>query len=225
MFKKKECERCRRKFDEKYSYCPYCGHKNDSNDDEDWGMLGRNDFMPSMNEIKLPIGFNALFNSILRNLSKEFDEQLNKNYFQTDEKPKKIKREGVSISISTFGDGPPKIKVTQLGKKSRLELQDGTKEKIKPNTFTKEKIKKFASLKREEPKTDIRRLSNKVIYELEMPGVKSMDDISIVKLENSIEIKAISKNKAYSKIIPINLPIKNYVLSEGKLILELGIKN
>lgn len=226
MFKKKECERCRRKFDEKYSYCPYCGHKRYSNEEEeDWGMLGRNDFMPSMNEIRLPMGFNALFNSILRNLNKEFNEQLNKNYFQTDEKPKKTKREGVSISISTFGDGPPKIKVTQLGEKPRLEVRDEIKEKIKQNTFTKEKIKKFANLKREEPKTNIRRLSNKVIYELEMPGVKTMDDISIIKLENSIEIKALSRNKAYAKIIPINLPITNYVLSEGRLILELGIKN
>ncbi len=138
--------------------------------------------------------------------------------------PKKIKKEGISISISTFGDGPPKIKVTQLGNKPKLEVQE-EKEKLKPNTFTKERIKKFTSLKKEEPQTNIRRLSNKVIYELEMPGVKSIDDISIIKLENSIEIKAVSKNKAYVKIIPINLPITDYGLSEGKLILELGVKN
>jgi HSP20 family molecular chaperone IbpA len=83
----------------------------------------------------------------------------------------------------------------------------------------------LAGLERKEPKTNIRRLSNRVVYELEMPGVESLEDISIIKLENSIEIKAISKNKAYVKVIPINLPITNYNLSEGKLILELGIKN
>jgi HSP20 family molecular chaperone IbpA len=227
MFKKKECQKCRRKIDEKYSFCPYCGNEFDSNkeDNDDWGMLGKDDFTSLTNEIRLPIGFNALFNSVMKNLNKEFSEQLSKNYFQGEEKqPKKVKKDGISISISTFGDGPPKIKVTQLGEKPKLEVQE-EKEKLKPNTFTKEKIKKLANLKREEPQTNIRRLSNRVVYELEMPGVKSLDDISIIKLENSIEIKAISKNKAYVKIIPINLPITNYNLSEGKLILELGIKN
>ena len=225
MFKKRECGKCRKKIDTKYSFCPYFGNYFSTNEEkEDGGMLGKNDFMPPMNEIKLPMGLNALFNSLMKNLNKEFDEKLNKNYFP-DEKSKQIKRDGISISISTFGNGPPKIKVTQLGEKPKLQVQEEIKEKIKENTFTKEKRKKFANLKREEPKTDIRRLSNKMIYEIKMPGVKSLEDISIIKLENSIEIKAIAKNKSYIKMIPINLPITDYNLSEGKLILELAIKN
>jgi len=225
MFKKIECQKCGRKIEGKYSFCPYCGDKiNPSTNNEDWGMLGKDDFTPFMNEVKLPMGFNALFNSIMKSLTKEFDEQLSKNAFQTDEKqPRKIKKDGISISISTFGDGQPKIKVTPLGNNQKQEIENN--EKFKQNSFTKEKIKKFASLERKEPKTNIRRLSNGVIYELDMPGVNSIEDISIIKLENSIEIKAIAKNKAYSKIIQINLPLKNYNLSEGKLILELGIKN
>lgn len=224
MFKKNQCRKCKRKIDEKYGFCPYCGSRMDSNDDEgDWGMLGKNDIMPSMNEIKLPIGFNALFNSLMKNLSKEFDEQLSVNNFREDKRPKKIRRDRVSISISTFGNGPPKIKVTSLGDNLKLKSEKNT-EKFKSNNFTKEKIKEFVNLPREEPKTNIRRLSNKVVYELEMIGVKSIDDVSIVKLESSIEIKAISKDKAYVKIIPINLPIESYNLSDGKLILELGIK-
>lgn len=226
MFKKRQCQKCGRKIDEKYSFCPHCGHKIDyDNEGEDWGMLGKDDFATSLNEVRLPIGFNALFNSIMKNLTKEFNEQLSRNSFQGDEKqPKKVKKDGISISISTFGNGPPKIKVTQLEEKPKIEVQE-EKEKLKPNTFTKEKIKKLANLEKKEPQTNIRRLSNRVIYELELPGVKSLDDISIIKLENSIEIKAISKSKAYVKTIPINLPITNYNLSEGKLILELGIKN
>ena len=223
MFKKRECPRCKRKVDEKYSFCPHCGYRFDSDEDsDDWGMLGKSDFT-SMDGIKIPVGLNALFNSLMRNLSKEFDEQLNKNYFP-DDKSKKIKRDGISISISTFGNGLPKIRVTQLGENPKMQVQKEVKEKLKQNTFTEEKVKKFGNLKREEPKTSIRRLSNKIMYEIEMPGVKSLDDVSITKLENSIEIKAISRSKAYLKKIPINLPITNYDLSEGKLILELAIK-
>jgi HSP20 family molecular chaperone IbpA len=224
MFKKKECPKCGTKIDGKYSFCPHCGNRFDqSNDDEDWGMLGKNDFF-SADNTKLPFGFNAIFNSLMKNMSKELNEQLGKNYFQQENNNSgKIKKDGISISISTFGNGPPKIKVTQLENKPK-KIEE-IKEKIKPNTFTSEKIKKFTGLQKKEPKTDIRRLSNKVIYQIEMPGVKSLDDVSITKLESSIEIKAIAKNKAYAKTIQINLPIIDYDLSEGKLILELGIKN
>lgn len=229
MFKKRECSKCGRKFDEKYSFCPYCGNRidSDSSSKNDWGMLGKDDFTPFMNDVKLPMGFNALFNSLMKNLSKEFDEQLSKNYFgENGKEPKKVKKEGLSISISTFGDGPPRIKVSPMGNSQNQRVQPEKEvEKIKPNTFTKEKTKKFSELEKEEPKTNIRRLSDRIVYELKMPGVKSIDDISIIKLEDSIEIKAVSKSKAYIKKIPINLPIKNYDLSEGKLILELGIKN
>lgn len=224
MFKKKKCLKCGKKIGEKDNFCPNCGFRNNSENEEDFGMLGKNDLMPSLNEIKLPIGFNAIFNSLMKNLSKELDGQLRSNLMNEEEKSKKtIKKDGISISISTFGNGPPKIKVNQLGDSPQLK-----EEKTKPfkqNNFTTEKIKEFASLEREEPKTEIRRLSNKVVYEIQMPGVKSIEDVSIMKLESSIEIKAISKKKAYAKVIPINLPIKKYNLSDGKLILELGIKN
>ncbi len=225
MFKKKKCSKCREKVEEGYNFCPYCGNRfeTDEENNDSWGMLGKNDFFP--NEVKMPLGFNALFNSLMKNLSKELDGQLSNNYFPLDNS-KKTKKDGISISISTFGNGPAKIKVAPIGNMQKIvpEKEKDT-EKIKQNFFTEEKIKTFSKLPREEPKTNIRRLSNMVIYELEIPGVKSAEDISIIKLENSIEIKAIAKNKAYSKIIPINLPIKKYNLSAGKLVLELGIKN
>lgn len=223
MFKKKKCGKCNKKIGGKYDFCPYCGNRvSNEGQNEDWGMLGKSDFMP-LNNIKLPIGFNAIFNSLVKNLSKELNKEMMSNNFKEIEEPKKIEKDGLSISISTFGNGPPKIKVTQMGE-NRKTPEEKIKQ-IKQNFFTENQIKNFAGLKREEPKTNIRRLSNKVVYEIEIPGVKSVEDISIIKLENSIEIKAISKNKAYAKIIPINLPIKKYNLSNGKLILELEIKN
>ncbi len=221
MFKKKKCNKCGKKTEEKYAFCPYCGNRLDSENEGDWGMLGKNDSFPSGNDIKLPFGFNALFNSVMKNLSKEFDKQLSENYFPS-EKPKKVKKDGISISISTFGNGPPRIKVTPMGEKPKSNVPE---KEVRHTSFDAEKTKKFSGLKKTEPKTDIRRLSNKVVYEIEIPGVKSLEDVSIIKLENSIEIKAISKDKAYGKIIPINLPIQNLNLSEGKLVLELGLKN
>lgn len=86
-------------------------------------------------------------------------------------------------------------------------------------------MKKFSQLPRKEPKTSIRRLSDRIVYDIEMPEIKSKDNISIIPLENSIEIKAIGKSKTYYKVINIGFPLLDYSLSKGKLILEFGMKN
>lgn len=221
MFKKEKCPKCKKKINEKYSFCPYCGANTDNG--EDWGMLGKNDFQSLTNELKLPLGFNSIFNSLMKNLSKEFETQMK------DVQPQKktIKKDGISISISTFGNGAPRVMVKEFGKSGAQNIDGENKktEKFKQTFFTKEQAKEFSILPKEEPKTSMRRLQNKIIYELEMPEVESAGDISILKMENSIEIKAIGKNRAYSKIISINLPIKNYDLEKGKLVLELAVKN
>jgi len=216
MFKKEKCPKCKKKINDKYSYCPYCG-ANLGEDEEDWGMLGKNDFQELTNELKLPFGLNSIFNSVMKNLSKELEGQFN----EKNSTKKTIKKDGISISISTFGNGAPRINVREMGKPSQKKEIP----KFKQTLFTREKAQEFLNLPREEPKTNLKRLSNKVIYELEIPDVSDLENISIVKLENSIEIKAIGKKKSYSKIIPINLPINNYNLSDGKLVVELNAKS
>ena len=103
-------------------------------------------------------------------------------------------------------------------------IQEDKKEKPREKvskTLTEEKRKTLLSLPEKEPKTSVRRLSNKILYEMEVPGVSSIDDISINQLENSIEVKALSSKKAYKKLIPMSLPIRHYFLTKGKLTLEL----
>ncbi len=219
MFKKKECKKCGKKINNSYEFCPYCGNSLNENFKEDWGMLGKNDVMSSINEIKFPVGLNMIFNSLMKNLNKQFSELDGE---MKTRKPKKFKKDGVSISISTSGDNPPKIKVNSFGNNPKFKQ---VKKQIKmPSNFSQENIKKFSNLPREEPSTNIRRLSDKVIYEIDLQGVKSTNDISIIKLENSIEIKAIAKDKSYFKLITISLPIINYNLLDGKLVLEFGVK-
>ena len=213
MFKKRECERCRKKINSNYRFCPHCGYGDGNFESENWGMLGKDDIL-SQNNFQLPMGLNTIFNSLMKNLSK----QLNDSYSPKKNTNAKIKDNGISISISTSGNNSPRIKMNSPEDKERL------KKKI-PGQFSKENIKKFAGLPKTEPKTNIRRLADKVTYEIEIPGIKSLKDISITTLESSIEVKAVAKNKAYFKRIPINFPIVNYTLSEERLILEFGIKN
>ena len=212
MFGKKICRQCGTGVKGKYDFCPYCGNRLEDKKG-DFGMLGKNDLLGNNpEEFRLPPGFNMIFNSLMKNFEKQFKDIGGKT-----EKPEE-KKNHISISISAFGNKAPLVKVSSpMG-------QNLEKKKIRTASFddlSPEQLKKFSKLPKEEPKTNIRRLSNKVFYEVNLPGVKSAKDISILNLEKGIELKAVSAKKAYMKSIPINLPILKYKLSKGKLVLEM----
>jgi len=236
MFRK-NCRRCGRKVDKKYNFCPYCGYdiKRDY-EEKNFGFLGRDDNIdfPDLDfGMRMPFGFNRIFSSLLKQIDKQFKE-LDKEIGRDIEKTKKFTKKpgimssGLSISISTGTGKKPEIKIRGFGPEfenlDRKIIAKEKPEKFKkfPKTEISEEIaKKIAKLPREEAETKVRRLSNKIIYEISLPGVKRIKDIIINQLENSIEIKAFSKEKVYFKLLPISLPIQNYKLQKGKLILEL----
>ena len=123
-----------------------------------------------------------------------------------------------SMDIQFFVNGkrvfPEKVQKIQKTQKP-IKIQ---------NQVDSKKAKQFAKLPRKEPKTNMKRLSGKLVYELTMPGVEDINDVFINQLENSIEVKALSKKKVYSKILNVNLPIIKYKLDKGNLILELQAK-
>lgn len=216
MFKKKTCKKCNKKISDKYGFCPYCGSPiNGKSKDEDWGMLGKDDILNEFDEFPNQLFggisgkmLNKMLGGALRMLEKEMKEQ---NTYP---------RTNVELYINGKRIDPRNIRVTRRPLMQKKSVQ---KEKSIEN-FSNKSLERFSKLPRKEPATNIRRLSNKVFYEITLPGVKTIKDISIVQLENSIEIKAVSKDKSYFKSIPINLPITNYALSKEKLVLELGIK-
>lgn len=221
MLKKKECKKCGMKVNGKYEFCPYCGNLLIENfKEEDWGMLGKNDFFEEQKQFANPFSGKGILGKMLGSAIKMFEKELQKEMRTSNFQPKT----NFKLIINGKEVDPKNIKVSRqiiekpIVKKSKKQIK-------MPSNFSKENLKKFSSLPREEPLTNIRRLSNKVIYEIDLPGIKSTKDISIIKFESSIEIKAIAKNKAYFKLITINLPIINYNLSEEKLVLELEAKD
>ncbi|MCL5730278.1 MAG: zinc ribbon domain-containing protein [Candidatus Pacearchaeota archaeon] len=213
MFSRKNCGRCGASLKPKYSFCPYCGNPLGSKE-EDFGMLGKDDSFERINEMPRQAGFGMIFNSLIRNLEKQFNDQNRK-----DSKPEERKG-NINITISTFAGNPPMI---NMGQNLTPNLNPKKKKaKTFSSDFSPDKMKKFSTLPREEPKTSIRRLANKLLYEVELPGVKSIRDISILNLDKGIELKALSDKKAYSKSIPINMPISRYKLLNGKLTIEMN---
>jgi len=170
--------------------------------------------MPKMN-MGFPI--NSLFKA-LDSQMKALDKEMRRGF---NEKQNPI-RNGISISISSTG-GQPVVRVRNLGQGGEMQPVVRKIEKEKPMrkiNLSEEEAERISKLPKEEPGTSVRRLSNKVIYEIDLPGVKE-EDIIINRLQNSIEIKAFTKDKAFFKLIPVSMPIMNYSLKKGKLVLEL----
>ncbi len=230
MLWKKTCKNCGRKIEKGFTYCPYCGFViNEEKDERDYGLLGKKDsFDLFEDEIKLPFGFNTLFKKIVKEMDKQFRE-LDKELSKEKIPRNNIKKGGISINISS-GDGFPIIKVKSFGnipEFKKIEKQIKTKpikERVKIPQISEEKARKLAKLPREEAESKVRRLSGRIIYEIDLPGVKSKKDIIVNQLENSVEVKAFSKDKAYFKLLPIKFPLLGYKFSKGKLILEFGEK-
>ena len=209
----KKCPNCEEKIKKDFDFCPYCGAQLNSNSRKKYGMLGRNDLLNEKNEFPFPsFGggmFNKMIGSAMKMLEKEFEKE-----FQKQEQP----RTNTKIKLMING----KEIIPQF---KQEKSQDKIPRKNLPINFSQNNLKKFQEMKKKEPQTQMRRIGDKLTYELNVPGVESINDISIVKLENGIEVNALAKKSAYSKKININLPLIKYMLLKGKLILELDTKD
>jgi HSP20 family molecular chaperone IbpA len=240
MFGKKQiCPRCGNKSSKKYTFCPHCGNNFKSSEGEF--------FEPSFN---MGFPFNTIFKQLEKQIEKQFREldkqvlsdshqELPPTFMDDSDKQNKPKTgqaspfgqsPGISISISSSG-GQPVIRVRNMGDNQRVHRVQAQSNQTQPvkdslpkNKLTAEQIEKFSRLPKEEPQTSVRRLTDRIVYEIDMPGVEEKN-IHITKLQNSIEIKAFAKDKAFFKLIPIALPIIKSQLSEGKLVLELKPSN
>lgn len=209
MFKKKSCAKCGNKISSKYDFCPYCGNQL-KNKRGDLGMLGKIDTINEFEGFSNSLFGGGMLGKMMGRTIKMLEKELQNEFKNQNNTPKT----NFELIINGKRINPKDIKVSQpkqIIKKSR---------KVLPN-ISRESLKKISSLPKAEPLTNMRRFADKVIYEIKIPGVKSIDDVSIIQFENSIEIKALAKDKVYFKIIPLNLPVTDYNLSKGKLVLEL----
>jgi rRNA maturation endonuclease Nob1 len=245
MFKKKiQCARCGKKIDKDFDFCPYCGYSLKPSKVREKQFK---DFQREFDKsVKMPFVMKFPLKQLMKQFEKQIDAQMreiDKNLDKQGADKKNMPRiSGLSISISSDGEGKPMIKVGQLGKPQRImtpeERAEETAEKLTEQKkargkrkedkeketkmkMSKAKAKKYSKLPKAEPETKVRRLTDRVVYEIALPGVKSIKDVVLNKLDNSIEIKAFSKDKAYFKLIPIALPIKKYSLDQETLVLEL----
>lgn len=205
--KKNICDRCNKKVKKSFDFCPNCGKRLKQESFEEWGMLGKNDAISQNDELAMMMQsmgggmIGKMLNQTMRMLEKEMIKE-------------------------TTPSKKTRFKIMINGKEIPMQEKAQAKplNKILPIQFSEEAQKKFSKLKKIEPKTNLKRFGDKIIYELETPGVESIKDISIIRLEKGLEVKAISKTKAYQKAIKIDFPLTKYQLLDGIIALELEAK-
>ena len=206
MFGEKiKCLRCKSKIKDSYDFCPHCGLdlSNPEKDARDFGALGKNEFMGGapMTGGLGGLGItdkmiNSIFNSLMKNLNKQ------------------------------MGDFDPEVQNLPNGIRINFgaPIQKQQPKKAARKGVTEDQVRRMSGLPRVEAKTQIRRLSDKVVYELKALGVESVEDIFVSKLENGYEVKAIGKKKVYVNSLPIELPLKGYSVSKNGLNIEFGLE-
>ena len=131
MLKKKKCQRCNAKIKDSYSFCPKCGQttKNEKN----YGMLGSNDFIEGMpNQIKLPMGLNTIFNSLMKNLNAEM-QNLNQDI--------------ENLNFKNILDYLRKnIHIHARSKSTKEIIKDLCKKNLDPNDFLEYLEKKYSKI-------------------------------------------------------------------------------
>jgi len=223
MFGKK-CVRCGKRIRGSFLFCPFCGINtvDIAKEEKDYGMLGRNDFN-SQNVPAHPFlpGVNPLINNMLSGALGNMMKMLEK------EMQGSIKKETPSIknnsNFQLFINGK-KVNIPGIQEQEEVKEKKPKKAKINFPAPSAEVIKKSAKLPRKEAKTKLTREDNKIIYEIESPGVDSFENVLINKLEDSFEVRTFAKDKVFYKNIPIKLPLIKAYFGEGKLFLEFQAK-
>ncbi len=198
-----KCSQCKSKVNDSFSFCPYCGESLTDPEQEmrDFGMLGRSDSSQKRNSNIMPEGLgmtDQMLNSMISNLTKTLAKQIN---------------ELNSTEVENFPNGI-KIKIGNMNHKKAPQHKE------QKRTITEEQLKKMSGLPRTEAKTNLRRFSDKVVYEMATPGLESVNDVFISKLESGYEIKAIGSKKVYVNNLQISLPLRGYALENGRLLVE-----
>ncbi len=218
MFKKQKCSQCNRKSKSSFDFCPHCGNQLNKNLGRDYGMLGTNDLVNPLDMLSQSMFGGGMLGKMLGSTMKMLEKEMQKM-------EKEASQENTlqpNTNFQMFVNGKP---VNFANKQPAQKQQKKVLTEAPPIYFSKTKTQEFSKFPQKEPETNLKRLPEKIIYELKLPGVKNLEDVSIVRRENSIEIKAIGNKKSYSKVINIGLPIINYELEKGLLTLELESKN
>lgn len=175
------------------------------NEQENYGFLGiDDDSMPNVREeLNLPFGMNKMVESLVRQLEKQME----------------------SMDFEGMGNGMPrgvKIRVSAGNPQVRQVMKgNGPSKEVEAYEISAEEKDRRMGLQKVEASSKVKRLADRIIYEIEAPGIRTKKDISLTELASGLEVRVYSKDKCYVKVIPFKVEVIEYHVEKDKLFLEL----
>lgn len=203
-----KCPNCGYDTEEGWDYCPRCGFK-----------LGGRRFSDIFSRVEKGFG--------------EMDRSFDKNFEVFDISPffrKSPKGSGFTVRITQSTGKKPRVDIRTYGDVDRKRVEEklkimglSSKSGTPGEGGITERKRELPGIT-EEPRTEVKRIGDRIVVDMEMPGIKGEKEIEISPLENSIEVKAVSDEKAYFKILtkPPDSRIIEKEFSKGKLHIEFG---
>lgn len=232
--RKIRCNNCNKEVSGKFDYCPFCASALKDLKKE-YGMLGRTDDLGA-NEVNKMFNetfsgsiFNKMFSSAVKMINNEL-RKTNESQIRAREPAKENAKQKANFEIYINGK-----KINLPGNIEGVQIEEAPfsadmgirrpkqpKAKIPRPKISEETLQKSSKLPRKEAKSHVSRTSDRVIYELETPGLNSLNNVLVNQLEDSLEVRAYTEKAVYFKTLTGKLPLMQYSISpsEGKLILE-----
>jgi hypothetical protein len=224
----KRCSKCEKKVNRKFDFCPYCANPLKQ---EDYGLLGSSDDIQELNNIipqNLGMGIgSSIFEKMLSGAMKMVEKEIN-NISKKEAQLDSLERQARGrTNFELFINGR---RVNLPGNIEGIQIEEAPvskrikQQQIQKNPKISETLLKHSqNLPRKEAKSRVIRTTEKITYELDVPGLDSRENVLINKLESSLEIKVYTKKAVYFKALPIKAMPKKYFIKEEKLILEFGL--
>lgn len=206
------CPSCGKEMEEGWRYCPRCGYRKREGFFD--SVFSR--FRREMQEMdKMP-----------KMMEKEFES------FDVSDMLRRPGGRGFTIKITSGTGMEPKVEVRTTGDVNKKELEKQLEgmgvpvqhiQRQKPEQIRKQEKPMMMPEKTEEPETRVRRVDGRVLVEMLLPGVEERD-IRIEEFENSIEVRAVGRGRAFFKIVtkPGNSSVLKREFKGGTLTLEVG---
>ncbi len=220
------CKNCGEMIEYRCNFCPNCGHPVDGS---------RLNTSPNTHPGHTGLtGMDNLFEDIEREL-KKLEEMFRNISIGEDIRPGRgipgkytRKSGGISIRISSGPDSKPKIDVNTFGDykghESEIKERFGAGAVRKPKN---NKVQRSPPKVIKEPETAVSHVGDRVILRINAPDVKSLKDVDIKVLQESVEIRAYAGDKAYFTLFtaPEGTRVLKKKLEKGELIIEMSLGN
>lgn len=212
------CARCGSGLEAEWRFCPRCGLEKGGNPVD---AFGRDLFSKMFKRLKMDKMFENDMQVI--DLSPSFRGA------EPGKEGMRPRSRGFTVHIKSGTGMKPKVNVTAFGNVNREELENQVRKELgsgRPEERSRRISLPFsgrhAPKVTEEPNADVKRIGDKFTVDVDMPGVKSPEDVEIRELVSSVEIKAVAGDKAYFKIItkPENLRLSGRAFRGDTLHLE-----